>query len=83
MLALAVISDQLRPVSFACVRWVDSCKTPFSRLSSSSVWEEADPLSAVIPVCVDVALICGDGGIFHSTLMHFFWHADVHMNAYA
>lgn len=31
----------------------------FSRLSSSSVWEEEDPLRTVMSVCSDVALICG------------------------
>lgn len=37
--------------SFGYVRWVDSCTIPFSRLSSSPVWEEEGPLRTIMSVC--------------------------------
>lgn len=55
--------------SFGYVRWVDSCTTPFSRLSSSSVWEEEDPLRTVMSVCSDVALICAHFSRAFSTFL--------------
>lgn len=36
---------------FGYVRWVDSCTIPFSHLSSSSVWEEEDPLRTIMSLC--------------------------------